>query len=130
MGEIVTIAVIEGERERLPWHPTPTQALYEVFHRENGVVSADVLHPGREEGGRQRGHEWVVVVIDPMEGENRKALDPPHIPDRAAHRPEQTAPVQHAGQHPGRLRLDAHCASPCRRCQSSSISNVQSTSPW
>ena len=114
VGEVVAVAVVEGESERVARGTPLLQAQGQLLHGKYVVMPGDVSHAGGEDRRRQRRHERVVVVIHPMEAQNGNPRSRSRVNDRASHRSKKSSVVERAGHGLHRRRAKAHDASPCR----------------
>ncbi len=129
MGEGISVAVVEGQRQSVRRGAALAQAFHQLLDREHGVVPRDVFDTRREHTRTHRREERIPIVVHAMERQDRNADRVARPCGERRHRAEQPAPVDDRGQRPHRPGPSVHAAAACRRCHSSSINRFQSTSP-
>src|SRR5713226_82537 len=129
VSEVVPVAVVEGQRQGVAWDLAALHALGELLHRQHYVMAGDMLHAGRKYGCGQRREEGVLLVVDPVEREDREPTWGSRTTGRGGDRFHEAAVVERARQRADRAGPEAHCASRWCWCHSSSISRFQSMSP-
>ncbi len=127
--EIVAIAVVEGDGERVPRDPALLQSRGQILDGHDAVVTSDIGHAGGKDRSGQRRQERVIVIVDAVKREDLRARSRMRPRDAAGQGAHQPTVIERAGEAADHSGAEAHRVPPCRSCQSSSMSRVQSLSP-